>query len=91
MLLHNKKKTLGLQVGWNKKQLPLFTLWKALHDERDGYVTGLEPCTTYPMPRPTEREEGHLLMIKPGGSYKTELSFDLFDEKASINKAAARI
>ena len=91
VLLHNKKKNLGLQVSWNKKQLPLFTLWKALHDERDGYVTGLEPCTTYPMPRPTEREEGNLVTLKPGGSYKTQLTFDLFDDKASINKAAARI
>jgi len=91
VLLHNKKKTLGLQVGWNKKQLPLFTLWKALHDERDGYVTGLEPCTTYPMPRPSEREEGHLVTLKPGASHKTELRFDLFDDKASITKAADRI
>lgn len=91
VLLHNKKKTLGLQVGWNKKQLPLFTLWKALHDERDGYVTGLEPCTTYPMPRPAEREEGNLVELKPGATYKTELNFELFDDKASISKAAARI
>lgn len=91
VLLHNKKKTLGLQVGWNKKQLPLFTLWKALHDERDGYVTGLEPCTTYPMPRSTEREEGHLIQLKPASSYKTELNFELFDDKASIAKAAARL
>lgn len=91
VLLHNKKKNLGLQVGWNKKQLPLFTLWKALHDERDGYVTGLEPCTTYPMPRPSEREEGNLVQLKPGGSYKTELTFDLFDDKSSITKAASRI
>lgn len=91
VLLHNKKKNLGLLIGWNKKQLPLFTLWKALHDERDGYVTGLEPCTTYPMPRPTEREEGHLFLLKPGSSYKTEVTFDLFDDKTSITKAAARM
>lgn len=91
VLLHNKKKDLGLQVGWNKKQLPLFALWKALHDERDGYVTGLEPCTAYPMPRPTAREAGHLVKLKPGGSYKTQLTFDLFDDKASITKAAGQI
>jgi len=91
VLLHNKKKNLGLGIGWKKKQLPLFTLWKALHDERDGYVTGLEPCVTYPMPRPTEREEGHLAQIKPGGSYKVELDFELFDDKQTLTKAAARI
>lgn len=91
VLLHNKKKDLGLAVGWNKKQLPLFTLWKALHDERDGYVTGLEPCTAYPMPRPTEREEGHLVTLKPNASYKTELRFELFNDKQSLAKAAASV
>lgn len=91
LLLHNKRKTLGLGVSWRKKQLPNFTLWKAQHDERDGYVTGLEPCITYPLPRPAEREEGRVVQLKPGGSYKTELEFELFDDKADLTKAAARI
>ena len=91
VLLHNKRKDLALGVSWQKKQLPNFALWKALHDERDGYVTGLEPCTTYPMPRPTEREEGRLVQLKPGASHKTELMFELFDDKQDIAKAVARI
>ncbi|MFN3166489.1 MAG: aldose 1-epimerase family protein [Phycisphaeraceae bacterium] len=91
VLLHNKKKDLALGVAWQKQQLPHFALWKALHDERDGYVTGLEPCTTYPMPRPSERDEGRVVQLKPGGSYKTELEFELFDTKQAVAKAAARV
>ncbi len=91
VLLHNKRKNLGLGLSWPKKQLPHFALWKGLHDERDGYVTGLEPCTTYPMPRPTEREDGRVVQIKPGAAYKAGLEFELFDEKAAVTKAAARI
>lgn len=91
VLLHNKKKDRALGVTWNKRQLPNFTLWKALHDERDGYVTGLEPCTMYPLPKPAEREDGRVIVLKPNASYKTELAFDLYDEKSSITKAIARI
>jgi len=91
VLLHNKKKTRALSVAWQKKQLPNFALWKALHDERDGYVTGLEPCVTYPMPRPTERQEGNVVQLKPGSAYKTELAFELLDDKQAISKAVARI
>lgn len=91
VLLHNKNKDLGLGVSWLKKQLPNFTLWKATHDERDGYVTGLEPCVTFPLPRPVEREDGRVVQLKPGGSYKTEIEFELFDDKQTVTKAASRI
>lgn len=91
VLLHNKAKNKALGVSWLKKQLPNFTLWKALHDERDGYVTGLEPCVTFPLPRPVEREDGRIVELKPNAAYKTELEFELFDDKQSITKATARI
>lgn len=91
VLLHNKKKDLGLGVSWKKKQLPHFAQWKALHDERDGYVTGLEPCTAYPLPRPDEREAGRLVRLKPGGRYKTELAFELCGDKQAVAKAAQAV
>lgn len=91
VLLHNKRKTLGLGVSWNQNKLPHFALWKALHDQRDGYVTGLEPCTAYPMPRPDEREAGRLIRLKPDDTYQTELGFELFDDKQTIAKAIAKL
>lgn len=91
VLLHNKNKSMGLGVSWPKKQLPNFALWKALHDERDGYVTGLEPCVTYPLPRPNQRDAGNLVQLKPGAAHKVELAFELFDNAASVMKAAAKI
>ncbi len=87
VLLHNPHKALALGVSWPKQQLPLFTLWKALHDERDGYVTGLEPCTTYPLPRPAERNSGHLLQLKPSQSHTAQLTFNLYDHPQAIQQA----
>jgi hypothetical protein len=89
VLLHNADKSKGLGLSWNKQELPNFTLWKALHDERDGYVTGLEPCVTLPMPRPAEREAGRVQTLKPGGSYDTQLNFELFDDKQALAQAIA--
>jgi len=91
VLLHNKNKDLGLGLSWQKKQLPHFTLWKALHDERDGYVTGLEPCTTYPLPRPDEREAGRLVKLKPNGRHKAELAFELLADKQAVAKAVETV
>jgi len=90
-LLHNKNRDMALALSWPKKQLPNFALWKAQHDQRDGYVTGLEPCTCYPLPRPIERGDGRVIELKPGASYKTQIEFELFNDKQAIAKAAARI
>ena len=42
-------------LRFHKDQLPCFTLWKNTAGRRDGYVTGLEPATNYPNPRPFEK------------------------------------
>lgn len=75
--LYNAAKDRGLTVSWPKQQLPEFALWKALMDERDAYVTGLEPCVTLPNPRPVEREAGRLVSLEPEGSYEASLRFEL--------------
>lgn len=75
VMLQNAQADRAVVITFSKKQLPHFVVWKALHDERDGYVTGLEPCTTLPNPRPVEREADRLIKLKPSESYATELSF----------------
>ena len=39
---------------------------------RDGYVTGLEPGTNYPNPRPFEKARGRVVTLPPGGRYVVE-------------------
>ena len=47
-----------MSIKFNKRQLPCFTLWKNRQAAVDGYVTGLEPATNYPNPKPFEKEKG---------------------------------
>lgn len=83
-MLHNATKDRGFAVSWPKAQLPQFALWKAQMDERDAYVTGLEPCTTLPNPRPSEREAGRLVSLEPGASYESSLRFDVLTDAQAV-------
>jgi len=91
VLLHNSAKDQAVSIRWQKDQLPHFAQWKALHDERDGYVTGLEPCTTLPNPRPVEREAGRLIELQPGGSYEAGLAFGVMTGAAGVAETVKRI
>lgn len=82
VFLHNKAKDRAVSIRWQAEQLPHFALWKALHDERDGYVTGLEPCTTLPNPRPVERDAGRLVELESGGSCEAGLKFNVLTGSA---------
>lgn len=84
--LHNAAKDRGFAVSWPKAQLPQFALWKALMDERDAYVTGLEPCVTLPNPRASEREAGRLVSLEPDASYESSLRFEVLADSESVDK-----
>ena len=83
--LHNAAKDRGVAVSWPKAQLPHFALWKALMDERDAYVTGLEPCVTLPNPRPVEREAGRLVSLKPDAAYESSLRFEVLADSEAVS------
>ncbi|MGV2332621.1 MAG UNVERIFIED_CONTAM: aldose 1-epimerase family protein [Planctomycetaceae bacterium] len=51
----------------------------------DGYVTGLEPGSTFPNPRQLERQEGRLPVLQPGSSACYRLQFE-----ASIERSRTR-
>ncbi|QDT64263.1 aldose 1-epimerase family protein [Calycomorphotria hydatis] len=76
-MLHNAAKDKAVKIGWSKLQMPYFTVWKAEHDPADGYVTGLEPCTGYPLPKPVARKYGMVRQLAAGESVEFELNFDL--------------
>lgn len=91
VMLHNAAKDRGFAVSWPKAQLPQFTLWKALMDERDAYVTGLEPCVTLPNPRPNEREAGRLVSLEPDATYESSLRFTVLTDADAVSASAANI
>ena len=83
--------TRGLSLDVNVSTLPCFTLWKNTGDLADGYVTGLEPATDFPNPRPTEREAGRLLVLEPGESRMFQLALAVHDGANEVAAVKASI
>ena len=68
-MLRNHAGDRGVVLRFDKDQLPAFTLWKNTGGLRDGYVTGLEPGTNYPNPRPFERRTDRVVTLPVDGRY----------------------
>lgn len=91
VMLKNAAGDRGVAMGFSIEQLPCFTLWKGLHDVRDGYVTGFEPATNYPFDRVTERAAGRVPKLKAGGSHTAKLKFEVLQDKAAVKEVAKKI
>lgn len=70
-------------------QLPCFTLWKNTGGARDGYVTGLEPATNYPNPKPVERDRGRVVRLEPSAEYVTETTLEVISGAAEVARVEA--
>lgn len=90
-VLQNAAGTQGTEIRWSVTELPYLTVWKNTADERDGYVTGIEPATGYPFNRSVERATGRLPKLAPGATRQFALGFTLHTEKADLDKAIARV
>jgi len=90
-MVYNKAKSLGATVAWPKKALPRFTVWKAEHHEADGYVTGLEPGTSHPLPRAVERAAKRLPRLRAGQGQRHTLEVSLHDGRSEVSAALKRI
>ena len=75
----------------HKDQLPCFTLWKNTSGRRDGYVTGLEPATNYPNPRPFEKVRNRVVTLPVDGRYTVETTLEVLATKAAVSAALAEI
>lgn len=83
-LLRNAECTRGVSLRFSPRQLPCFALWKSLQDPADGYVTGLEPATNFPNPRPFEESQGRVIPLAPGEIRTFELHFGLHASRGEI-------
>lgn len=77
ILLENAAADVGTTIRWNVKQLPYLTVWKNTISEADGYVTGLEPATGFPLHRSIERKLGRVPKLDAGETRQFELDFGL--------------
>jgi hypothetical protein len=81
----------GVLMRFDTKGLPYMSVWKNEVSAKSGYVTGLEPGTGFPNPRPWERAAGRVPRLKGGESYPVHLTITALPAKADVDRAAAEI
>ena len=72
----NPRLELGLEISFNKKELPYLIHWKCR--DAGNYVTGLEPSNCHPEGVFREKENGTLRVLRPGEKAVTEISFTVY-------------
>jgi hypothetical protein len=90
-LLRNNAADKGVVLRFRTDQLPAFTLWKNSGGLRDGYVTGLEPGTNYPNPRPFEQAHNRVVTLPVDGRYTTEMTVEVLIAAEAVGAAEAEI
>jgi len=78
-------------LRFRRDQLPCFTLWKNTRGLREGYVTGLEPATNFPNPRPFEEARGRVVTLPPGGTFLAETVLEVLDTREAVAAVEAEI
>ena len=91
VLLKHPAQAKGVAIRFNKRELPCFTQWRNNVPGVDGYVTGLEPGTNFPNPRPFEQQHDRIVALEPGGHWSAEAAMDWLTDSDSVAKAEARI
>lgn len=90
----NKAGDKGAAIGFNVSQLPVLTMWKNTDTEKQGYVTGIEPGTSYAYPVTIEREQKRVKQLAPRASTQFDLTYTLLhssEQVADVEKQVAAI
>ena len=91
ILLRDPAAAHGLSVNYDIRQLPYFTLWKNPAAAADGYVTGLEPATNLPNTRTFEEQQGRVVQLAAGDTYRSALQLQLHMSAAEVEAAQQRV
>ncbi len=78
----NKAGDKGASIQFDTRQLPVLTLWKNTDTVKQGYVTGIEPGTSYAYPVTIEREQKRVKQLQPGASAQFDLTYTLLHDSA---------
>ena len=90
-LLKTKGGEKAVVLRFRNAELPCFTLWKCTRGLAEGYVTGLEPGTNYPNPRPFEEARGRVVPLAPGETYLAETTFEVLDGLEAVAVVEAEV
>jgi len=78
-------------LRFNVRELPYFMLWKNEAPANPGYVTGLEPATSYPYTRPVERKGGRVPMLGSGESRRMRVQIEVLTSAESVQMEEAKL
>jgi Domain of unknown function (DUF4432) len=90
-VLHNSGGSLGVSLGFNIQQLPVFSLWKNTDTQGQGYVTGLEPGTSFSYNRSYQRALHLVPTIGPKEERHFDMTYTLLADKVAVDKALQQI
>ncbi len=90
-MLRNQAGDKAVVLRFHKDQLPCFTLWKNTAGLRDGFVTGLEPATNYPNPRPFEKARNRVVTLPVDGRYVIETTLEVLTSSDAVAAVEAEI
>lgn len=86
VMLVNRDETKAISVSFSLKELPCLTLWKNTNSIEEGYVTGIEPGTSYPNPRAFERKRNRVPKLMPGEKHKASITLSTRVGKEEIRR-----
>ncbi|MTJ84446.1 MAG: aldose 1-epimerase family protein [Telmatospirillum sp.] len=90
-MLRDKAADRGIAVRFDTRQLPVLTLWKNTDTLKQGYVTGIEPGTSYAYPRQIERTQGRVRTLAPNGTQSFDLEYQLLTSPGEIDAVEREI
>jgi Domain of unknown function (DUF4432) len=88
-VLHNAAGNLGVSVAFNVEQLPVFSLWKNTDTPVQGYVTGLEPGTSFAYNRSYQSALNRVPTIGAKEQRHFDITYTLLADASTVDKAAA--
>ncbi|MEX0704607.1 MAG: aldose 1-epimerase family protein [Planctomycetales bacterium] len=90
-LLRDPSGTRGASIAFRVDELPCLTLWVNAQAEADGYVTALEPGTSYPNFKAFERAEGRVVALAPGETRRFEVELAVHSTPHDVEATVAAI
>ncbi|MDA0134425.1 aldose 1-epimerase family protein [Vibrio harveyi] len=90
-VLHNKKSDKGVALSYNVEQLPVLTLWKNTDTYKQGYVTGIEPGTSYAYNTKYQRPLGLVPTIRAGESKYFDLTYSVLRNQNEVKQALTEV
>ena len=91
VMLTNNASDKGVGIAFNTQQLPVLTLWKNTDTLKQGYVTGIEPGTSFAYPVTIEREQKRVPQLGAGKSTEFILTYSLLSNKEEVANYEAKI